>query len=151
MEHCCKSCGETKDVREFRKNYREGPYEPWNLRVCKKCVHKEYLERYADEERRKSLNGSSSKWKRNNPERHAELNQEYRKKYPEKIVAHNRLGYAVRSGKVKKLPCEVCGTTERVHGHHISYKPEDWYNVRWLCFRCHKFEHAPPEYLSNSG
>lgn len=147
MDVRCKVCGETKPAKEFRKHLGNGPYELWNLRCCKVCVHKEYLGRYSVQKKRKKMQKSSSNWKKNNPERHAQLNQEYRKRFPEKIIAQNRLGYAVRSGKLKRLPCEVCGTSKRVHGHHASYEPKDWYNVRWLCFKCHKFEHAPPEYL----
>lgn len=84
---------------------------------------------------------SSRAWKENNRERHAELAREYRARHPDRIVAQNRLNYAVRKGRVIRGPCEVCGAKENVHAHHITYKPEDWYNVRWLCYVCHKFEH----------
>ena len=152
MEAICKICGGTKDVHEFRKHHKEGPYELWNLRQCKECTHKEYLARYANKEKRLAQRAASSNWKKNNPEKHAEINKQYYQKNIEKAVAQARLRYAVKTGRVNKAPCEKCGATERIHGHHyISYKPEDWYNVRWLCFRCHKFEHAPPEYLFNSG
>ena len=150
MDAQCKLCGKTKQVTDFRRHYKDGPYEPWNLRSCKECTHGEYVQRYSNKRSRDALHAASSNWKKANPERHAQLNQEYRKRFPEKIIAQNRLGYAVRSGKLKRLPCEVCGVTKRVHGHHASYKPEDWYNVRWLCFKCHKMEHAPPEYLNKT-
>ena len=148
MDARCKVCGKTKPATEFRKHLGDGPYELWNLRCCKACVHDEYIERYSDKKKRKALQKSSSGWKKANPERHALLNKEYRKRNPEKIKAQNQLNYAVRSGKLKRLPCQVCGVTKRVHGHHVSYEQKDWLNVRWLCFKCHKMEHAPPEYLN---
>lgn len=51
--------------------------------------------------------------------------------------ARHTLWYAIKTGKVKPQPCEVCGhpVTE---GHHHDYsKPLD---VKWLCFPCHMLE-----------
>ena len=142
MQHKCKICGETKDVNDFDKHISEGPREPWNLRRCKECTHKQYEKRYSEPERKKAQLNASTEWKRKNPEHHAKLAREYRKRHPEKIMAQNRLNYAVRKGRIKKEPCEICGTTSKVHAHHVSYKPEDWYNVRWLCYVCHEIEHG---------
>ena len=81
----------------------------------------------------------SKDWKQNNPERHAELARAYRRRNPEKLKAQNLLNYAIRTGKMKRGDCEGCGTRERVHAHHHDYsKP---YDVRWLCYRCHKTAH----------
>ncbi len=140
MNHTCKECGEEKDVTGFVKHIRKGPYEIWNLRKCKGCVHDEYVRRYAKPSKRKGLNASSISWKKRNPEHHARLARKYRKKYPEKITAQNRLNYAIRKGRIEREPCGVCGTSKNVHAHHKSYKPEDWYNVEWLCYVCHKIE-----------
>lgn len=137
----CRKCRRAKLLTEFDKVARLGPLEAWNIRHCKKCVHKAYLARRANPAKRGAMEEASRNWKRQNPERHAELNQAYRARYPEKVIAQNRLGYAVRSGAVVKLPCEICGTTDRVHGHHRTYRPEDWYNVTWLCYVCHKLKH----------
>lgn len=44
----------------------------------------------------------------------------------------------IKAGKLKRLPCEICGTNEAVQAHHDDYdKPMD---VRWLC-RKHHAEH----------
>lgn len=141
--HICKQCGERKAVKEFNRHHRQGPYEPWNLSICKNCSHRRYEQRRAVPRQLRKLHKASRAWKQTNPERHAKLAREYRERHPEKIVAQNRLNYAVRKGRVVRLPCEVCGTTDRVHGHHPSYDPKDWYNVRWLCSVCHTSEHMP--------
>lgn len=81
----------------------------------------------------------SRNWKKQNPERHAELARAYRDRNKEKTRAQNLLNYAVRTGKIERGTCEICGTSERVHGHHHDYsKP---YDVRWLCLACHKKSH----------
>lgn len=58
-----------------------------------------------------------------------------RAKYPEKFAARTKLRYAVKTGKVIKLPCEMCGDIKS-QGHHSDYsKPLD---VQWLCDLHHK-------------
>lgn len=138
----CNKCKATKSIYEFRKHYKDGPYKSWNLRICKACVHAEYLLRKANLEMYSTLKQSSRCWKKNNPERHAAMAKEYRERNPEKILAQNKLNYAIRSKRIQRQPCEKCGATDRIHAHHISYEQKDWYNVKWLCFACHKLEHT---------
>jgi hypothetical protein len=149
--HTCTKCGETKPITLFNKKIADGPLEPWNVRRCKDCAHADYMKRYQQPERRAALQNASKNWRDKNPERHAELARGYRQRHPEKVIAHNRLNYAVRKGLVLRKPCEICGTTEKVHAHHVSYLPEDWYNVRWLCHVCHKLEHMTPDAALASG
>lgn len=50
--------------------------------------------------------------------------------------ARSYLGVYVRRGRVKRGPCEICGST--AEAHHEDYgKPLD---VRWLC-RVHHLEY----------
>lgn len=61
-----------------------------------------------------------------------------REKYPEKHSARAKLRYAVKVGKVKRLPCEECGDVKS-HGHHPDYsKPLE---VIWLCITHHRQKH----------
>lgn len=54
----------------------------------------------------------------------------WKKKYPERRKAQGKLAYAIKTGKIKKGRCEVCGI-KKVHAHHKDYdKPLD---VIWLC------------------
>lgn len=65
---------------------------------------------------------------------------EYKLKNPEKKKAQHAVYNAIRSGKLKKKPCEVCGDL-KVDAHHESYSPENWLNVVWLCRLHHKKRH----------
>jgi hypothetical protein len=69
----------------------------------------------------------------------------YRKLDQEPERAHRRAVriqtfMAIRNGKLKRQPCEVCGTTERIEAHHDDYsKPLE---VRWLCTTHHAEHHS---------
>jgi hypothetical protein len=63
----------------------------------------------------------------------------YRKNNPEKYKAHQIVNSCLRSGKIKKRPCEYCGTKKRICAHHDDYsKPLD---IIWLCTVCHHKRH----------
>lgn len=70
---------------------------------------------------------------------HEKARKRWAKKNALKDAAHIMVNNAVRGGRLKKGPCEVCGSTERIHGHHEDYaKPFD---VRWLCPKHHREAH----------
>jgi hypothetical protein len=57
-----------------------------------------------------------------------------------KAAARSVLHQAVYAGTIVRQPCEVCGTTEKLHAHHEDYsKPLE---VRWLCYLHHRQLHA---------
>lgn len=66
----------------------------------------------------------------------------YQKNYPEKVLAHQKVNTALRSGKLNKKPCQVCeasGVISEAETHHPDYsKPLD---VMWLCDKHHKEIH----------
>lgn len=59
----------------------------------------------------------------------------------EKIKARSFLNDRVRSGDVKRLPCELCAHHESEAHHHKGYAEENWLNVQWLCKQCHEKNH----------
>ena len=62
----------------------------------------------------------------------------YNKANPEKKNAHSILNKAIRSKKVARSPCEVCGNIKS-EGHHEDYsKPLE---VIWLCRIHHREKH----------
>lgn len=63
-----------------------------------------------------------------------ENEQNSKERYPGKEKARRALEYAVKKGRIKKLPCEVCGNFNS-EAHHENYrKPLE---VNWLCRRHH--------------
>lgn len=64
-------------------------------------------------------------WRKTHP-----LNAEQRRR----DIARSYAGVYLRRGKIKRCPCEVCGSTD-AQMHHDDYsKPLE---VRWLCRKCH--------------
>ncbi len=56
-----------------------------------------------------------------------------------KNKAREKTRTALRSGKLERLPCEVCGSTDKVESHHPDYsKPLE---VLWLCKEHHAQAH----------
>lgn len=79
-------------------------------------------------------------WRERNREAQREKNRRYRERNRVKINAANALRRAVASGKLQRLPCEVCGD-QNSHGHHDDYSQP--LVVRWLCPLHHAQAHHP--------
>lgn len=63
----------------------------------------------------------------------------YLKKNPDKHKAYYTVYNALKSGRIAKGPCKICGSTEDIHAHHEDYsKPLE---VEWLCRGCHMLWH----------
>lgn len=120
-----------KDVLKNRENVKR-----WRLAHPdrKSEVNKEYYLKNRD----KKL-AYCREWLKTEHGRRSQLESFYRakKKYPEKVKARSLLIRAIKSGKLKRLPCEVCGI-EKSEGHHKDYsKPLD---VEWLCSYHHRLK-----------
>jgi hypothetical protein len=110
---------------------------------CKSCVKQRVTEhRKRNVERIRAYDVERF---RNSPERrrmHDEYGETYRQRHPQRAGAQGKVHYAVRTGKLTKLPCEMCGNPKS-EAHHDDYsKPLD---VRWLCKLCHEAFHHQPE------
>jgi len=73
-------------------------------------------------------------WGRMNRGRKYLNDKAWRQRNPEKVAAQNAVHYALRKGKLIRLPCEVCGA-QPVHAHHDDYSRK--LDVRWLCVEHH--------------
>lgn len=141
----CKRCSMSKPITEF---YAHSKMADGHLNICKECVksrvkkHRQENDsvraydrwRYWNDQARMQYSKKQRKeWYENNKERSFARSKEYIKNNPEKRKAHNMVSNAIRDGKLKRQPCEVCG--EKAHAHHDDYsKPLD---VRWLCSTHH--------------
>lgn len=130
----CRDCKLPKPVDQFYRNKRmaDGRYP-----ACASCT-RQYNHAYYDknsaqfvEYRKRWFSAPGYK------EKAVKFNQKYRRLYPEKYKARTAVFNAVATGKLKKLPCEICGAT--AEAHHTDYsKP---LTVQWLCRKHHEAEH----------
>jgi hypothetical protein len=60
-------------------------------------------------------------------------------KHVNKYKAHKKVSNALRYGKLKRLPCEICGNIKS-EAHHDDYRSP--LKVRWLCFKHHRELHG---------
>jgi hypothetical protein len=135
------------DLKGCLKCKRELPHSEFYVRSngvligrCKECTKSDVRSRYyakhaevAAYERRRS---SDPERKANALRYHRESNA----REPEKYRARTAVGNAVRDGRLFKLPCTTCGSTEDIEAHHADYsRPLD---VEWLCHKHHREHHG---------
>jgi hypothetical protein len=144
MKKCFK-CGEIKPLDQF---YAHRGMADGHLNKCKTCAKFDVAER----ERIKS---QDFEWYEKELERHR-LKSARRRKEGFKSIhaaaglkawqirnkfkrrAHHKVQHALRSGKLTREPCCICGDP-KTEGHHDDYsKP---LNVRWLCKKHHDEVH----------
>lgn len=130
-EKTCFKCNKTLPLEAFYKHKQMGD---GHLNKCKECTKKDVLiHREANIEKIRAYDR-----KRGNRQSYSYV-KEYRAANDEKYKAHALVSWAVKTGKLIKLPCFVCGS-EKTEGHHPDYSsPID---VVWLCPACHKQAHA---------
>jgi len=114
---------------------------------CKACNSALNRECHAKAKARGIVRKTDAEWMREyqqRPEvkdRRNELMRQYRRD-PELAHRHHArdlLRSAVRYGRIKRQPCEICGA--KAEAHHSDYsKPFD---VRWLCHAHHVQIHHP--------
>jgi hypothetical protein len=135
----CTHCGESKDLDNFR-ILSHGYHASW----CRGCYSKEatvygLAKIQVDIEYRERALIRSKKWTSENREHCTENQRKWRQANPLSIHAHNAVQLALRSGKLKKKPCVICGSNKNLEAHHRDYdKPLD---VVWLCRMHHSHLH----------
>ena len=139
-EKRCFTCKKVKNINEF---YRHKEKLDGHEYSCKECRNA-----YSMLLKRKHYNPAKElaikKERKKNPEffekERKALSERY-KRNPEKFKARDITKYAVRSGKLNRLPCEVC-QNPKSQAHHTDYsKPLE---VKWLCHKHHAFVHRKP-------
>jgi hypothetical protein len=134
MKKCFKCLCE-KPLEDFYKHSRMGD---GHLNKCKECTKKDTAQRALD---KWEYVRAYDRMRASQPHRVAlrtRIDQEYKKKYPNRIRANAMVTRATREGRLSKQPCWVCG--EKAVAHHPDYdRPLD---VVWLCQPHHKQTHA---------
>ena len=128
----CKTCGKRLPTSHF---YKHPKMADGRLNFCKKCVCERIrLDRILNPEK----HSERDRKRFQKAERKKQISDSQRKRrneHPEKNRAYNAVARALRTGKISRSPCEVCGE-KTVQAHHDDYsKP---LKIRWLCFRCHR-------------
>jgi hypothetical protein len=153
MKKCWK-CGIEKEVTDFYKGYAQ----------CKTCRYewsKAYRQTEAGKKARQkeTINSRLSGKKQIRQKKYeksakgklvAENYYKRKNATPEgkaRIAAKNAVRYALRKGKIVKLPCFVCGEIKS-EAHHPSYALDMQLCVTWLCSAHHNEIHNPAGELS---
>ena len=126
-----------------RKRYQE------NLEKSRLSVKKSYQKHRKEREQyrfshKEEIRAQQKRWREANKEYAKDYMKEYsfKTKTRIRIFASSKVNNALKSGKLVKQPCEVCGCLE-VEAHHPDYnKPLD---VMWLCKKCHEEWHKNNE------
>jgi hypothetical protein len=128
----CTRCGITKPLDAF---YREGGrYRP----DCKECA-RDQRNRYRRTEAGRAALRAQWAASEHRREKQREQARKWRQKNPAKVAAEDRLMSAIKTGRLIRRPCEVCGAAN-AHGHHADYaKPLE---VQWLCPVHHAHQHV---------
>lgn len=144
----CFKCGTPKDINDF---YRHPGMKDGRLGKCKECCKSEntanrrekidYYQEY-DRERGSLPHRVEARTEyQKTPEghkKHVAGAIAWGKRNPRKRAAHTLLKNAIRDGKLRRMPCEKCGSP-RSQGHHENY--DEPLVVVWLCAKHHSERH----------
>ena len=112
------------------------------MKICNKCKVKKPKEDYYFDNKtfrylrycKECQNKQQADWMKLNPQSTRDYQRSYSKRFPEKIKAGKKIEYAIKTNKIIRKPCLICGL-EKSEGHHPDYsKPLE---VVWLCRRHH--------------
>ena len=116
-------------TEKWRVYFRE--YRRKNL-IRKREIERKYIAKPDVREKRKAY---MAKWLKENKDKL----KKNRLRRSAKEKTRSKTKEAIKSGKLKRLSCEVCG--KKAECHHIDYSQP--LNVRWLCRKHHAETHYP--------
>lgn len=136
----CYGCGKRKDESMFYANGASADGLTYRCRVCLSDYQKARRERLnasrPDGWKKKTQDMAAYRkaWNEAHPGYMTKAKAEWLKKNKDRQRVKDAFRYALRTGKLVKMPCQVCGEVE-VEGHHPDYaRPLD---VVWLCREHH--------------
>lgn len=126
----CSKCNQEKSLTEFYKHPHNRDGLSGQCKKCKNIYTSNYIKTH-----RVQFNISCAKWKRKQSiEYHTKIKRTHRKNNPLKYKARTMITNLLVTGKLKKQPCEECGSNKS-QAHHDDYsKPLE---IKWLCRNHH--------------
>lgn len=135
MKSCIK-CKEFKELDSFHKHKR---MSDGHVNICKDCQRLYEKQRRIDNPEYFSQYEKSRKGLPQRLELNKRIGIQYRQSNPNRYKATNIVNNAIRDGKINKIPCFCCGSSNVV-AHHVSYDlPLD---IVWLCQKHHRQLHT---------
>lgn len=135
MEKKCFKCKLFKDLEDF---YPHPRMKDGHLNKCKECNKKDTNNRYYKDFDKIQKYEKEREQTDHRKQKKLEYQRKRRALNPEKNKARQIVSNAIRYGKLKKQPCEICG--EKAQAHHEDYsKPLE---IKWLCFKHHRESHG---------
>ena len=130
-EKTCFKCNKTLPLEAF---YKHKAMADGHLNKCKECTKKD-----VDAHRQENIERIRAYDRSRGSRQDSSYVKEYRAANDDKYKAHSLVNRAVKTGKITRQPCFVCGC-EKTEAHHPDYSsPLD---VVWLCPAHHKQAHA---------
>lgn len=134
----CRKCQEVKPINQFPKP-TGGLNVCWpNCLECEKKRIREYARRFTTAEKNSRLSPSALEKQKIAKRNHSKTQRHL---VPEKIRARDAIYKALKTGKIKRLPCEVC-SNPKSEAHHEDYAKK--LDVIWLCKKHHGERHRIP-------
>ena len=120
--------------------------------LCRKCKNREYMRNWyrskTFEQRKAMREGRDMALARQRDSERYHRQRKHDDEYLAQKAAVLKVSRAVRAGRLRRQPCEACGSTD-VQAHHDDYsRPLD---VRWLCTKHHASEHNPEANLEEAA
>jgi ribosomal protein S27AE len=135
----CTLCGLEKPISEF---YKAPACKDGHAGQCTPCVKaRARIRHFVKREEIRAYDRKRSKLPHRVLSRARALQKE-REHDPQRHIARNAVNNAVRDGRLLKMDCAFCGSSNTVAHHHDYNLPLD---VTWLCTPCHTRFHALEE------
>lgn len=107
---------------------------------CKVCNRRDVQRNRQDKREYYRIHDSEREKRLDRKEKKRQRNIKRDKLFPEKRKANKIIGNLLRSGRLERKSCFVCGDP-RAEAHHPDYSNP--LLISWLCSACHHAIHAP--------
>ena len=132
----CFKCGIEKELDEFYVHQQMGD---GHLNKCKECNKRDVSENY----RKRIAHYTEYERKRtqNKQRKQRALDYQRRRRIEHRDIerAYRIVQYHLRTGKIKREPCELCQNPS-TDAHHTDYSRPLF--IWWLCHSCHEMVHG---------